>query len=248
MDQPETPTHEAERLGALHRYRVLDTPREDMWDDLVLLAAHACLAPIACLSFVGPHRQWCKACTGLEVRDVPRTGSFAVAALPRSDLFIVRDCRTDPRFAQEPFLDHDPRIRFYAGMPIRSPDGYALGVLAVLDRQPRDLSHPQGEALKAFARQIEGFLEYRRQALELRERARLAGAASGLFIICSSCKKIQDESGAWRQSDLFLRDCLHIECSHAGSARIAMTSSIRAAAPREPRELTGCGRLRKVEE
>jgi diguanylate cyclase (GGDEF)-like protein/PAS domain S-box-containing protein len=150
------------RLNALKSYAILDTPRETDFDLLVRLAAQICQTPIAKVSFVDEGRQWFKAAVGLDMAGTDRAIAFCAHAIAGTELFLVPDACDDPRFAHNPLVTGTTGIRFYAGMPLVSPDGFALGTLAVIDRVPRTLSAAQTVALSTLARQVMVALEYRR--------------------------------------------------------------------------------------
>lgn len=144
------PSLEAARVAALDRYAILDSEPEESFDDLVLLAAHICRTPMAMLSLVDDHRQWFKSKLGVEVRETPRDASICAYAIQQRDLFVVPDALEDPRFRGSPLVVGEPHIRFYAGAPLVNEEGYALGTLCVVDREPRELDAEQKEALLAL--------------------------------------------------------------------------------------------------
>lgn len=149
------PTNEALRLKALQDLAILDTPSEDNFDDLVQLAVNICEVPIGLVSLIDKERQWFKSCVGLDVRETSRDLAFcAHAILVPDDLLIVEDATQDPRFADNALVNGPPYIRFYAGAPLVTPEGYALGTLCIIDRKPRQLSSIQINSLKALARQV----------------------------------------------------------------------------------------------
>lgn len=156
------PADEAERLEALRRYRILDTPAEAAFDDIVEITARLCDAPIAVINLIDEHRQWFKAELGLGCRETPRGVSICTHAIMLPDMLVVRDTTLDPRFEGNPLVIGAPHLRFYAGAVLRTPDGRSLGTLCVLDYVPRDLSDPQLDALQAMARQVMAQLELRR--------------------------------------------------------------------------------------
>jgi two-component sensor histidine kinase len=161
---------ESDRLAALRSYRILDTPPEPAFDDLVQLAARACQAPIALISLIDERRQWFKAEVGLGVRETPLDRSICLTAMLQPGLTVVPDLTEDPRFARNPLVTGEPHLRFYAGAVLKTPDGVPLGALCVLDCMPRDLTEEQASTLTVLARQVMSQLELRRAIAERDER------------------------------------------------------------------------------
>jgi GAF domain-containing protein len=166
MTAPVLP-NEAKRLKVLWQYEVLDTVPEEVFDDLTELAAHICESPMALISLVDENRQWFKSKIGIDASETSREVSFCAYAITQPDLFIVRDATLNPRFANNPLVTSDPKIRFYAGAPLITPDGYPLGTLCVIDRVPRELRPDQKKALRVLARHVMSQLELRRRSKEL---------------------------------------------------------------------------------
>jgi GAF domain-containing protein len=161
------PKNEKQRLKVLWQYDVLDTVPEEVFDDLTELAARICGAPLALISLVDENRQWFKSRVGVTQSETKRDVSFCAHAILQNDLFIVPDATVDKRFANNPLVTSEPKIRFYAGAPLVTPDGHALGTLCVLDQSPRELNADQRQALRVLARHVVGQLELRRQSREL---------------------------------------------------------------------------------
>jgi GAF domain-containing protein len=161
------PSNEARRLKVLWQYEVLDTVPEEVFDDLTELAARICEAPIALISLVDESRQWFKAKVGVSATETSRDISFCAYAITQPGVFIVADTLKDKRFAQNPMVLSGPKIRFYAGAPLITPDGYAMGTLCVIDMKPRVLRPDQKEALTVLARHIVSQLELRRRTKDL---------------------------------------------------------------------------------
>ncbi len=158
---------EQERLNALRRYAVLDTPPEVDFDRLTELAASICEVPMAVVSLVDEHRQWFKSTVGVDVKETARTVSFCTHAIEGRGAFVIPNATADARFAQSPLVTGTPGIRFYACFPLVSSDGFSLGTLAVMDFVPRSLTAAQLSALETLAHQVMVQLEYRRQRLAM---------------------------------------------------------------------------------
>lgn len=168
------PLNEEERIQCLRQYQLLDTADEMAYNDLVVLAASICHTPMAYISLVDEDRQWFKARIGIGFRDSDRDLSFcAHAILKPNEIMIVQDTLHDPRFVDNDFVTGKPNIRFYAGVPLVLSNGYALGALAVLDREFRSLTVDQVELLRALARQVVSQFELRLSRIQLREHADL---------------------------------------------------------------------------
>ncbi len=161
------PKNEKQRLKVLWQYSVLDTMPEEIFDDLTELAARICEAPVAMITLVDEDRQWFKAKVGVSINETSRDISFCAHAITQPGLFIVPDATRDERFAKNPLVKSDPKVRFYAGAPLVSPDGYALGTLCVIDKVPRELRPEQKQALRILARHVVSQLELRRRSNEL---------------------------------------------------------------------------------
>ena len=161
------PKKEIQRLKILWEYDVLDTVPEEVFDDLTELAARICEAPIALISLIDEKRQWFKSKFGLSTQETSRDVSFCAHAIQSEGLFIIPDATKDKRFAHNPLVTSDPKIRFYAGAPLITPDGHALGTLCVIDKVPRKLRPEQQQALRVLARHVMSQLELRRRARDL---------------------------------------------------------------------------------
>jgi PAS domain S-box-containing protein len=161
------PDEEAARLNALGQYKILDTASEQAFDDLTQLAAQICHTPMALISLVDADRLWFKSRVGLETPEVSREDGFCADAILQPDLFMVWDALADKRFSTKPIVTSDPFIRFYAGAPLVTAEGYRVGTLCVLDRSPRDLSPEQQGVLRTLARQVMTQLELRRSSIYL---------------------------------------------------------------------------------
>jgi len=167
------PKNEKERLRSLHKCMVLDTPPEDKFNDITVLASHICDTPIALISLVDTNRQWFKSKVGMLTSETPRDIAFCAHAIMQKDVFVVPDAIQDPRFKNNPLVVSDPKIRFYAGATLITSGHHALGTLCVADYRPRDLSSKQLAALKLLSRQVVALIELRQQCIELKEQ--LAG-------------------------------------------------------------------------
>ena len=162
---------ERERLDALREHRILDTPPEPVFDHLTRRASEICGVPFALISLVDRERHWFKSVVGVDLREMPRRSTFCDHTIWRDDLFVVPDAAQDTRFADCAVVQGGPRVRFYAGVPLRTPSGHALGTFCVCDRRPRRLHARQRDALCALTRQVMAQMELKRTIHELRRTA-----------------------------------------------------------------------------
>lgn len=156
------PQNEAARLEVLRQFEILDTNPEESFDDLTRLAAYICDTPIAIISLIDSDRQWFKSALGLTEKETSRDISFCSHAINQSGPFIVRDALDDERFKNNPLVTSAPYIRFYAGSPFSTVEGFKLGTLCVIDRVPRELRPDQVAALRMLSQQVTTQLELRR--------------------------------------------------------------------------------------
>ncbi len=173
MKVPSIPPNESERLKALHDYNILDTGEEDDFDFLTKMASQLCGTKISLISFIDSDRQWFKSTAGFDAKETPREISFCGHAINEGEnLFQVVDARNDERFADNPAV-LSKEVVFYAGYPLVTERGYALGTLCVADDNPMKLTQDQAEALQALAKQVMKLLDLRlknRQLIESREQ------------------------------------------------------------------------------
>lgn len=162
--------NERERLQALQSYAILDTPEEQEFDALVKLASQICGTEISQINFVDKDRQWNKATNPPTPKEMPRGASFCSYTILEDEWMVVEDVSEDSRFQEFPFVKDDPHVRFYAGVNLKSEQGYNIGTLCVLGLESKELEDWQLESLKTLAQEVEGRLELRRKQQELEEK------------------------------------------------------------------------------
>ena len=149
------PENEADRIEALHALRLLDTKKEERFEQITRIAAAAFDVPIALVTLVDRDRQWFKSHFGLSATETPRDQAFCAHTILDAKVMIVRDTLLDPRFADNPLVVGEPRIRFYAGYPLRLPNGTSPGTLCLIDTRPRDLDEVRIDLLRELGSMVE---------------------------------------------------------------------------------------------
>lgn len=168
MIRPKDHSKEKERLAALESYSILDTLPEEDYNSLTAIAAEICGTPISLVSLLDNDRQWFKSRFGLDVSETPKEYAFCAHAInEEEDIFIVQDSRTDERFHDNPLVVGEPRVIFYAGVPLTTEEGLPLGTLCVIDHKPKLLSQGQMNSLKALSKQVMNLLQLRKSNKQL---------------------------------------------------------------------------------
>ena len=166
MQKPPIPDNDDERLKDLYSYDILDTTDEEIFDNITWIAALVCNVPMSLISLVDKDRQWFKAVEGMDCKQSPRDVSFCAHAITQSGIFEINDATTDERFADNPFVLEDPNIRFYAGIPLVSPNNFNLGTLCVIDKNPKQLTTLQKNVLTRLSQIVIALFEARKIANE----------------------------------------------------------------------------------
>ncbi|MDB6127097.1 MAG: hypothetical protein JWM35_993 [Verrucomicrobia bacterium] len=208
------PPDEVDRLTALESYEILDTAPERNLDDIAKIASVICRSPISAITFIDRDRQWFKASVGLSVTETAREDAFCAHTILTSDMLIVEDATRDPRFSDNPHVTGEPKIRFYAGAPLITPENFRLGSLCVIDRTPRSLTTEERGALESLSRLIVTELELRRISRDLAHAVREVKSLTGLVPICSYCKDIRDDKGYWNRVEEYFTQKTGADFSH----------------------------------
>lgn len=167
MESAPIPVDEEERLAELLSYDVLDTEAEQLFDDLTALASQICETPIALISLIDPDRQWFKSRVGLDAEETSREIAFCSHAILQEEVFEISNATLDPRFHDNPLVTGAPDIRFYAGAPLITPSGHAIGTLCAIDRKPKTLTEAQKASLQTLSKSVVAHLELKRKNREL---------------------------------------------------------------------------------
>lgn len=181
MQAPPIPDNERQRLLALNSLGILDTPAEPAFDRITRIARLSLGVEITLVSLIDANRQWFKSCQGLDSDEMPRTESFCGHAILGEGLFEITDARADPRFADNPAVTGEPYVRFYAGLPLRSRSGYALGTLCLVDPSPRSLTAKERELFYDLAGLAEAELQRRENVEWVQLRTIIEGTGAGLW-------------------------------------------------------------------
>ncbi len=192
MTEYPVPENEAGRLSALNSFEILDTLPEDPYDGITKIISEVCQVPIALVSLIDGKRQWFKSKIGLDIDETPRSISFCQYAIMNHSLFTVEDAQKDSRFRDNPLVMGFPKIRFYAGMPLRTSGGFNIGTLCVIDSKPRKLTSSQKDALTALASQVINLLELKKANLDLEKSQK---TISNFFRLSLDLLCIADKNG-----------------------------------------------------
>lgn len=191
----------------------MDTPPEAAFDRIVHLAVQVFQVPIALVSLVDHERQWCKACYGLDTRETHRDLSFCTHALLADEVLVVPDATRDPRFVANPLVTGAPGIRFYAGPPLRTHDGYPLGTLCILDTTPRAFGTAAQTMLADLAALVINELEFRRALTQAQHmEAALAQANDALE------QRVAERTAAVESGQCPVATRTHHACADGGGA------------------------------
>lgn len=197
MTRASLPPNEIQRLEALKSYDILDSQSEQAFDDLTAIASLVCGAPISLISLLDDRRQWFKSKVGLETSETPREQAFCGYTILGNELFVIPDATQDIRTSSNPLVVGEPQIRFYAGAPLITSDGFALGSLCVIDRTPRSLDSQQLDILTRLSRQVVYLMELRRASQSLFKALDEIQNYKKIVPICSFCKSVRTENGTW---------------------------------------------------
>lgn len=168
MKPPKELEKEIERLKELASYSILDTLTEDDYDNLTKIASEICKTPISLISFLDEKRIWFKSHHGLDVNETQKEYAFCAHAIHKpNEIFIVEDSRKDERFYDNPLVIGDPKVVFYAGIPLVSDNGLPLGTLCVIDHEPKVLNEKQLQSLTALSTQVMVLLRLRKKKIKL---------------------------------------------------------------------------------
>lgn len=175
------PPNESERLAALRKYGILDTEPEAAFDGMVKLAAYICQTPLAAISLVDENRQWFKSIVGVDAKETPRDVAFCAHTILQTDPLVVPNALEDERFFDNPLVQGGLDLRFYAGVPLVTPEGYRLGTLCVLDQKPREITPEQLDAVKTLAESVMAHLELRLSHKQIRNYIDELQLAASIF-------------------------------------------------------------------
>ena len=176
------PDNELARIDALCGLNLLDTPPEERFDRITRTAARFFEVPIVLVSLIDSERQWFKSNHGLPATETPRSTAFCAHAILQDKMLIVEDAQQDPRFKDNPLVIGEPFIRFYAGQPIYSQDGFALGTLCLIDQKPRGLSAAEIVALRDFASMVDDQLSKETMARHALSRTKQLHDSEARFV------------------------------------------------------------------
>ena len=194
------PADERQRLAAVRRYDILDTPPDGAFDRITALAARLFKAPIAIVSIVDRDRIWFKSHHGLDVTEIGRDPGLCASAILQIDPYVLADAKRDPRSLANPLVAGEFGLRFYAAAPLRTSDGFNLGTLCVIDKDPRPISAEDLAQLQDLASIVMDQLELRRSAREA-----LAAKEAVVEKLAAEGGRLRQSEDAFRESEAYLR-------------------------------------------
>jgi GAF domain-containing protein len=208
------PANESQRLAALRGLRVLDSEREQSFDEISKLAAYICGTPISTVSLVDADRQWFKSRQSIEITETPRDQSFCGHTIMSDGVMVVEDALQDGRFAGTQLVTGNPHVRFYAGAPLTTGDALNIGALCVMDSVPRKLTAEQREALLTLSKMVMTEFRLRDLNQKLADAMQEVKALRDILPTCSYCSNIRNEQGEWSSLEDYITDETHSRFSH----------------------------------